>query len=130
MSKVFPAACVAGVVVTTDVPPKPVLDAVILSQGVGPSEGFAIIGGKEVFYVPNIAPDLAATLNNLISVLTSLKSGIDKIADTLTDIGGNMTGDTTSPPPTLGASVTTIKGYATAIGTIKTTLNTLSGALR
>lgn len=127
MTKVLPATCQAQVVTADGLP---LTGATILSQGVGSSEGIAVLDEDQSFYVADITPDLKTTLEKVIDALTQIKSGIDKIADTLTDIGGGMAGSGTAPPGTLVASVTQIKQFATTMDTAKTALNTLKGALR
>ncbi len=132
MSKVLPATCAAQVVTTLPIvptwqpalpaPPRlpipsaPLPLAIVLGAGIGPSTGIAVIDEEKAFYVPNISPDLAATLSSLTSALS-------QISTILTNIGAGMTGGTTAPPPTLVADLATLAGFTS-------TLTTLMGALR
>lgn len=113
MSKVLAATCAAGVVLIDGLPCP---TAEILAEGVGPSTGVVILDEDRAYYLPITSPDLSATLTQVVAAL-------DSIGGILADIGAGMTGDTTAPPPTLAADLT-------ALAAIKTTLDTLSGALR
>ncbi len=128
MSKILDATANALGVVSVDGLVLP--GAVILSEGAAASEGLAVLDGENVWYLTKTSPDLKSTLDNLIDVLSQLKTGIDKIGDTFTDVGLGMAGSSTAPPPTLGASVTAIKATATAIDAIKTDLQTLTDGLK
>ncbi len=148
MSKILAGTCV-GLVVSTQltppelpplpalpvppVPPLPVPLATILGQGVGLSTGIVIFDGPNAFYIPNISGDLKATLTNLISTLTQVKTALDKVGSALTSIDTRpylATGDGVPGSPTAAADITSIAAAATAIDVIKTTLNTLNGALK
>jgi hypothetical protein len=112
MSKVLTGTCLAGQVFAEGLP---VLGAVILSEGLGPSEGVVILEDDEITYLARTSPDLKTTLEQLTSALTT-------IATTLTAIGAGMTGATTAPPPTLPAGVTAINAAATALTALKAVL--------
>lgn len=130
MSKVLPASCAAGVVLA-GVPPLPLPAATVLSEGVGPSEGIAILDEDTVFYVPDTTPDLKATLDSLVNVLTQVKAALDKAVSALTTIDSKPTGGTGSAPtPAATVDIAAITTAATAIDGLKTTLSTLKGALR
>ena len=94
MSKILNATCQGGTVLVDGVP----VNAEILSEGQGPSEGVALIEKEKVFYVASNATDIKTTLEKVTNVLT-------KIGETLTAIGGGMTGPTTAPPPNLATNV-------------------------
>ncbi len=110
MSKALDATCDASSVVKVE--GFTVTPVTILTAGKKASTGFALMQGDKVYYVTSNTTDIQ-------DILTKLKTAIDKLADTLTDIGTGMTGITTAPPPTLAASVTLIKSYATDLDTIK-----------
>ncbi len=69
MSKALAATCTAGVVLVDGLP---LPGATILSEGVGPSGGVAILDETSAFYVAKTSPDLKTTLDKLISILTEL----------------------------------------------------------
>jgi len=112
MSKILQATCISGVVSYEGFP----VEAEILSEGVGESEGVLILQGDKAFYIASNATDLKTTLEKLTNALT-------KVTETLTAIGAGMTGPTTAPPPTLAANVVTINLAVTE-------LTTLMGALK
>jgi len=112
MSKTLNANCAAGVV-TFDGSP---VEAEILSEGVGESEGALILDKDKAFYIASNATDLKTTLEKISDALT-------QIGTTLTSIGAGMTGPTTTPPPTLATDVL-------QINLIVTELTALKGALK
>lgn len=69
MPKVIEATCVAGIVTAGGAP---LVGAVILSQGVGPSTGIAIIDQEKIYYVAKTTPDVKSVLEKLISTITEL----------------------------------------------------------
>jgi hypothetical protein len=127
MSKTLEATCTAGVVLVGGLP---VPGATVFSEGIAESEGVVLLDEDKAFYLPKTTPDLKTTLDNLVNVLSQLETAINTIGDTFTAVGAGMVGSSTAPPPTLPASVTSIKATATAIDAIKTTLTTLKGALK
>lgn len=112
MSKTLNASCAAGVVTLNGAP----VEAEILSEGVGESEGALILDKEKAFYIASNATDLKTTLEKISDALT-------KVGETLTAIGAGMTGPTTTPPPTLAANVV-------EINLIVAELTTLKGALK
>lgn len=69
MSKTLAATCQAGVVrIGTVVLP----DAVKFSEGVGSSEGVAILDQDKQFYLAKTSPDLKAAIVELIDLTTKL----------------------------------------------------------
>lgn len=104
--------------------------AEILSEGVGSSEGLLIIERDKAFYIPSSALDIKSTLESLSGSLEQVSNALTQIATSLTSIGANMTGPTTSPPPTLAADVLLIQQASTAIMAIKTQADTLSENLK
>ncbi len=109
MSKILDATCDASSVVKVE---GKTVTATILTDGKKASTGVVLLEEGKATYVTSNTSDIK-------DILTKLKTAIDKLADTLTDIGTGMTGVTTAPPPTLAASVTLIKSYATDLDTIK-----------
>ncbi len=75
MSKVLDAACAAGVVTIDGLP----VAATILSEGVAPSEGVAILQGEAVTYIANTAPDLKTTIGKLADAITQLTTALAAI---------------------------------------------------
>lgn len=78
MSKILDAQCQAGVV---SIEGFAQTDVTILSKGVGPSTGKALVEGDQVTYVTSSATDIEALITNVkalldqvIIVLTSLDS--------------------------------------------------------
>lgn len=127
MSKVFAATCEAGVVSVDDLA---IPDVIVLSEGVGPSEGVLILQDESAYYIPYTAIDLKNTLIKIETTLTNLVNAINKIGDELTLIGAGMTGPTTTPPPTLAVDVLLIKSYATNINGIKAEFTAIKDNLK
>ncbi len=131
MSKILPAICVAQIVTTEPIvslyqpslpmppilptPAFPLLGAVILSQGIGPSTGVAVIDEDNSFYIADISGDLKTLLEKVISLLTNLTTA-------LTLIDAKPTGGTGSAPTPVAATnitnLTTIAGELTALEAI------------
>jgi len=111
VSKTINATCSAGVV---SVEGKPV-EAEILSEGIGESEGALILDKGKSFYIASNATDLKTTLEKISDALT-------KIGETLTAIGSGMTGITTAPPPTLPVKVGEINAIVAELTTLKDAL--------
>ncbi len=130
MSKVLPATCVEGVV-TADGVVLP--DVEILSEGVGESEGIAIIDEDRSYYVAKTSPDLAATLAAVIEALTQTKTALDKTAAVLTALDGAgflVAADAGVPSaPTNTADITSLDTAASAIESAKEDLEELSEVL-
>lgn len=101
MSKVLPATCQDNQVTVEG----QVIEAEILSNGVGESSGLAIIDEDKAYYLPNMTSDIS-------TILTDLSTMIKDIAAMLTAIGAGMTGPTTAPPPTLAADVAALQAKA------------------
>lgn len=108
MSKILKASCKTGAVKWEG----STVEAEILSDGTGESEGILILEKDKAFYIPSSAKDIETTLDKLIGALT-------KITETLTAIGGGMTGPTTAPPPTLPADVAEINIIISELETLK-----------
>jgi hypothetical protein len=111
VSKTLNASCAAGVVTVEGKP----IEAEILSEGVGSSEGAIILDKEKAFYIASNATDLKTTLEKISDALT-------KVGETLTAIGAGMTGPTTAPPPTLAANVTEINLIVVELTTLKDAL--------
>lgn len=112
MSKILEATCISGVVKWEGSP----VEAEILSEGIGSSDGLLLLEKEKAYYLTSNASDIKTTLEKLIDALT-------KVTETLTAIGGNMTGPTTTPPPVLAANVI-------AVNLLVTELTTLKGSLK
>ena len=104
--------------------------AEVLSAGKQASTGLLFIDGDKLWFIPSSATDIASTIEKAVDALTSVADAVTKIATTFTAVGAGMSGPSTAPPPTLGADVTAITGYATEIQGAITELNTLKGALK
>ena len=114
MSKILAATCDESGKVTADGVVVP--EAVVLSLGKQSSSGLLYLDGDKAWYFPSSATDIETTLGHVSAAL-------EKIANTLTAIGGGMTGPTTAPPPTLPTAVSEIMQ-------IKAQLDQLKGALK
>ncbi len=114
MSKILEASCVAGVVSSEG---KPVAGTVILSEGVGSSEGVLILEGGERFYISKTSPDLKTTIEKVASAL-------GQIATALGLIDAKPTGGTGSAPVPLAADA------IVAIGVAQTQLTALKEMLK
>lgn len=110
MSKILDATCSALGVVTSE--GVPVTDCEVLSEGKAASTGLMFMEGDKARYLPSSATDIKDAIEQITLALT-------EIANTLTAIGGGMTGPTTAPPPTLAASVVTINSKVTLLNTLK-----------
>lgn len=114
MSKIIPATCAGGVVTAEGFA---VPGAVVLSEGVGSSEGALILERDAPTYVAKTSPDLKATLEAIVSVLGQLTAA-------LTAIDAKPTGGTASAPtPVATANVAQLTA-------LQSQLTTLKGALR
>jgi len=111
MSKVLEATCLANTVTSGGVP----VEAAVMSEGVGQSDGLLVLDKDEAYYLAKTSPDLKTTLEKLVSSLT-------KVTEVLTNIGAGMTGPTTAPPPTLAADVTEINTTIAELSTLKDNL--------
>ena len=127
MAKILEATCTGGVVKVGAIV---IDDAVILSKGLGDSEGVLLIEEFQSTYIPSQASDLEDTLTQLIAALEKVADAVTKTSTTFTSVGAGMTGPTTAPPPTLAVDVALLVTYATAITAAKTQLETLKGVLK
>lgn len=74
--KALEASCVAGVVTVEGMP----VEAEILSEGVGESDGFVLIDRATVVYLTNVSSDIKALIEKLGDVVTkiaTIATGID-----------------------------------------------------
>lgn len=108
MSKILDATC-SGKAVTYN---GALIDAEILSEGVGASEGLLLLEKDKATYITSNATDLKTTLEKVADALT-------KIGETLTAIGAGMTGPTTAPPGTLAADIVELNLIVTELTTLK-----------
>ncbi len=99
------ATCVGGVV---SIGALPILGAIILSEGVGPSSGLLLLDGADFYYIANTTADLKSTIEKAVSALNTIGS-------TLTAIGAGMAGPATAPPPTLATSVAQLTAKASEL---------------
>lgn len=127
MSKMLEASVVGGVVKVGSLP---IEDAVILSKGLGDSEGVLLVEEDQATYIPNASTDIESTLTQLITALEKIADAITKTSTTFTSVGAGMTGPTTAPPPTLAVDVALLVTYATAVTAAKTQLQSIKGALK
>lgn len=128
MSKILAATCSALGIVTADGVTVPTAE--VLSLGTGASSGLLYLEGDKAWYIPSSATDIEETLDKAIDSLDAIGPALTEIASTLTAIGAGMTGPTTTPPPTLGVSVSNINSKVALINTAKSALTTLKGALK
>lgn len=117
LSKILAGTCQNGVVKEGDVI---VPNAVILSEGVGPSEGVVVLDGPDATYIAKTTPDLNTTLEKLVSVLGQISSAINSL-DTRGFLIAAQAG--VAGPPALAGTVS-------QINTLKSDLETLKGNLR
>ena len=94
MSRILDARCTAQIVTVEGLP----VEAIVLTQGMGSSEGVALIDKEKVVYLTSNSDDIKETL-------VKVKTAILKIGELLTAIGAGMTGPTTAPPPMLPTGV-------------------------
>jgi len=124
--RLFEATAEAGVVKVGDVT---IGEALILSGGVGDSEGILLIQEGKAYYIASSANDLSVTLENAIQAFNKVKDSLTKIGTILTSIGAGMTGPTTAPPPTLAVDVAVISTNVAALTTAISQLSTLKDEL-
>lgn len=92
-------------------------DAIILSEGNGPSTGILILQNDKCYYHTSSATDIKDTLTQVVDALTA-------IASALTAIDGKATAGS-------GSVVTPVAaGNVSTINTAKAALNTLKGNLK
>lgn len=115
MTRVFEATCSGKIVQVPQESIPAVLDAIIVGSGVGPSEGVILIFRDATAYIPNVSPDIKATIEQLISIT-------QKVASILTNIGGGMTGPTTAPPPSLPTDVVELGNMVAQLTALKESL--------
>jgi hypothetical protein len=127
MSKILKATCAAGVVIAEDdeVP----VDADILSEGVGDSEGLLILNKNKATYITSNASDLKTDIEKTVDALTKCASSNTTLAGSLTAIAGALTA-LANPVPTLLTDATTLTANAAAINVAIGLLNTLKGTLK
>ncbi len=110
MTRIFDAECENQIVKVAGHTVEPV---VILSQGKRSSEGILAIDAEKATYVTSNAEELAEALDEIAGAL-----GL--IATALTGIGAGMPSST--PPPTLGSTVSAINAVKDALNTLKVNL--------
>lgn len=125
MTRSLSATCQGGQVKVDGVI---VPEAVILSQGVGPSSGTLFIDGERAFYVAKTSPDLDKALEKAIDALAAASDGISAVGGSLGTIAG-ATGDLGAIAAAASAS-SQASAAASSIDTAKAALVTLKGMLR
>jgi len=108
LSKILPANCESEEVTIEGQQ----VEASILSEGIGASNGVALIDKEQVTYITSNATDIKTTLEKLTESL-------DKAVLIFTSIGAGMTGPTTAPPPTLAVDLAEITAISTELKALK-----------
>ncbi len=133
MSKTLPATCAAGIVTALGVP----IDADILSEGVGSSEGVVILDDEDATYIPKTSGDLDTTLDKLINALTQVKVALDETKSGLQTLAGKnylIAATAGVPDPAASTSwvsnITNLGAASTAVASLKTELQTLKSQLK
>lgn len=119
MSKILRGTCQNGVVREGDAI---VPEAVLLSEGVGASEGLVILEEDEASYIAKTSPDLKTTLEKLIAALGQISTAINSL-----DTRGFLIG-VTGATPIVGPPA--LSGTVSQINSAKEDLETLKGDLR
>lgn len=119
MAKILPATCSTGVVTADGVP---VPSAVILSEGIGASQGILVLDEDDAKYIPKTSPDLKETLEKLVSALGSLTTALTAI-----DLKSQATScpagsGATIPLPLAAASIASISSVQSELIVLKETL--------
>lgn len=109
MTKAITATCENG---TVKVGNLTIEGAIILTAGVGSSEGLLFIDRDQMYYVATNTTDLETTIEKIIDTIT-------KIGTILTSIGAGMTGPTTAPPLTLATDIVELNGIASELTELK-----------
>lgn len=73
MSKMLEATCVAGIVTADGIP---VVEAQVLSEGMGSSSGVLILDGSEAKYIAKTSPDLKLALTQISTALTNIAAAL------------------------------------------------------
>lgn len=81
MTRFIDAICTANIVTVSGVP---ILDAVILSEGIGPSTGILIVSEDKPYYIAKTSGDLSSTIDLITNTLTQLSATISAIIAALT----------------------------------------------
>lgn len=104
--------------------------AIVGSAGSANSAGVLLLDGAKAVYFANTSSDLSDTLDKTSEALGEIATAMNDIAQSLTLIAGNMTGNTTAPPPALPAKVVLIQAAATQVDAIAAELDELRGDLK
>lgn len=115
MSSILNATCVGGVVSSEGVP---VVEAEILSKGVGASTGALLLHEDRAIYVTSNAADLE-------TALTQIASALGQVATALTAISTSV-----CPPGSPLSNAAAVASAATAVTTAQAALTTLKGVLK
>jgi hypothetical protein len=126
VAKVIQATCEGGVVTALGVE---VPGTTVISEGVGSSQGAAILDEDTSFYIANTAPDLKQTIEDLIDVIADVSTALTQAASGLTAIAG-VTGPAWAPPGSLAGNVAQITTKVASLTAISAQLETLKGSLR
>lgn len=137
MSKIIEATCQAGIVSIEQIPHQGVK---ILSEGVGQSQGIAILEVDKQTYIANTTPDLKTTLEKLIAALEKVETALEKVSDGLDktktvlnthDTAGFLIGASGGVPytPTSAANIAGIGTAKSGVDTAKSGLETIRSEL-
>lgn len=114
MAEVTEASCSGGNVTLEGSYPEP--DAEILSEGVGNSDGLAVISNGKIYYLTSNATDLKETIDKLINSITELTTA-------LTAIDAKPTGGSgSSSTPVAAANVVSLTAISTELTALKEAL--------
>jgi hypothetical protein len=90
MTKVLDASCINNVITIESLP----VDGDILSEGIGESEGIALVDEDKVKYITSNASDLKDTIESLGSVIDqviTILSGLDAVTNSPGGQASNIT---------------------------------------
>ncbi len=119
MSKTIPATCVGGVVTAEDVP---IEGAVILSEGIGASNGVVVLDLENATYIPKTSPDLKSAIEDTVSGLEAASSGLSQCSTGFT----TLIPFTTDPTTVTIAFTTILAQLALAISGISDAVSSLN----
>ncbi len=116
MPRALEATCDAGIVTAEGTP---VPGAIILSEGVSSSSGFAIFDLDKVYYVSKTSPDLKTTLEKMVDALTDIAAALQSL-----DTAGFLIGATAGVPgpPMLVSTILSINSTKAELDTLRTML--------
>lgn len=128
MTRVLRATCDANGKVTCEGVEVPA--ARVLTQGKQASSGILILDEDRADYVATNTTDIVTTIEKAVLIIDDLTAALNQLVTVITAVGAGMTGPTTAPPPTLATDLAQVTAKVTSLGTTKTALNNLKGALK